>query len=223
MMSKPKRFKSFKNSKTSTTSTTSKSSKSLAPAWLDDLPRWRSPNHNARPLYSVVDTVVIHNISLPPEGFESRWVRRFFTNQLPRYQSRHPYFASVAHLRVSAHFYISRSGRVVQCVPIHRRAWHAGQSCMPTPQGPRHNLNHTSVGIELAGSDHQPFTDAQYSALQRILLRLNEILPIGYITGHSDIAPTRKTDPGPYFDWEKLQSQLPLSVTTTWVFKTAAF
>jgi N-acetyl-anhydromuramoyl-L-alanine amidase len=177
--------------------------------WLKGLPRWVSPNHNARPASSVIDTVVLHNISLPPDSFDSRWVRRLFINQLSAYKAYHPYFASIAHLRVSAHFYISRRGRIVQCVPLHRRAWHAGQSQLMTPKGLRDNLNHTSVGIELAGSDHTPFTDAQYIALQRLLLRLNRVLPLAYITGHSDIAPLRKTDPGPYFDWARLKSQLP--------------
>jgi AmpD protein len=195
--------------------------------WLHNLPRWQTPNHNARPCDAVVDTVVLHNISLPPEGFSPRWVRRLFNNDLAtprrvqaqRYAITHPYFATVVGLQVSAHFYISRRGRVLQCVPLHRRAWHAGKSQMPTPQGLRDNLNHTSVGIELAGSDTQAFTGAQYAALRRLLLRLNTVLPLRYITGHSDIAPLRKTDPGPMFDWAYLQASLPSSVVQQWVFR----
>jgi AmpD protein len=185
----------------------------LNPTWLDGLPRWVSPNHNARPIGSIIDTVVIHNISLPPESFEPRWVRRLFMNQLPRYHLHHPYFFEIAYLRVSAHFYISRRGRIVQCVGLHRRAWHAGQSHLMTPQGIRHNLNHTSIGIELAGSDFISFTEAQYAALYRLLLRLNKLLPLRYITGHNTIAPLRKTDPGPYFDWVRVQKMLPINLT----------
>jgi N-acetyl-anhydromuramoyl-L-alanine amidase len=192
---------------------------SIAPAWLLGLPRWCSPNHNARPVGSVIDTVVIHNISLPPDAFETRWVRRFFMNQLPAYQTYHHYFDSMAHLQVSAHFYISRRGRVVQCVPVHRRAWHAGASSMNTAEGLRENLNHTSVGIELAGADTIPFTRAQYVALQRLLLRLNTVLPLRYITGHSDIAPHRKTDPGEAFDWARLQASVPRRIKDAWVFR----
>ncbi len=192
---------------------------SQTPAWLKGLPRWKSPNHNARPWGSVIDTVVIHNISLPPNQFDPRWVRRFFTNQLPRYQHSHPYFLEIAHLQVSAHFYISRTGRVVQCVPLHRRAWHAGQSSMVTAQGVRDNLNHTSVGVELAGADDTPFTAAQYAALRRVLLRLNAVLPLRYVTGHSDIAPKRKTDPGEAFDWQRMIHSLPPSAQQNWVFR----
>lgn len=182
----------------------------INPTWLQGMPRWLSPNHNARPLNSIVDTVVMHNISLPPESFNSVWVRRLFTNQLANYQAYHPYFMGIAQLRVSAHFYISRRGRVIQCVSLHRRAWHAGQSYLLTPQGMRHNLNDTSVGIELAGSDTVPFTDIQYTALYRLLRRLNQLLPLQYIVGHSDIAPLRKTDPGPYFDWSKVKAHIPI-------------
>ncbi len=178
---------------------------------------WHSPNHNARPPGTVVDTVVIHNIQLPPGELSPRWVRAFFTNHLPA--QRHPYFEHIAALRVSAHFYISRSGRVVQCVPLHRRAWHAGASSMMTEQGPRENLNHSSVGIELAGSDTTPYTAAQYQALRRLLLTLNAALALRYVVGHCDIAPGRKTDPGPLFDWEGLQSSLPPSVRAALRFR----
>lgn len=178
---------------------------------------WHSPNHNARPAGSVVDTVVIHNIQLPPGDFSPRWVRALFTNQLPA--DKHPYFASIAKLRVSAHVYISRRGRVVHCVPLHRRAWHAGQSSMPTPQGERNNLNHTSIGIELAGADDVPYTQAQYQALRRVLLQLTTVFPLRYVVGHCDIAPQRKTDPGESFDWARLQASLPPNVAAGLQFR----
>lgn len=188
--------------------------------WLAGLPRWQSPNHNARPAGVLVDTVVIHNISLPPNDPDPRWVRAFFTNHLPADQ--HPYFEHIAKVRVSAHFYISRRGRVVQCVALHRRAWHAGVSQMPTPQGLRDNLNHSSVGIEMAGSDTVPYTTAQYQALSRLLRRLNTLLPLRYVVGHCDIAPGRKTDPGDLFDWQRLQADLPRSMAGSLRFRTGA-
>jgi N-acetyl-anhydromuramoyl-L-alanine amidase len=179
--------------------------------------RWYSPNHNARPLATAVDTVVIHNIQLPPGDGSGRWVRAFFTNQLPAH--KHPYFEPIAKVRVSAHFYISRRGRVVQCVPLHRRAWHAGASSLMTEQGMRDNLNHCSVGIELAGSDDTPYTVSQYQSLTRLLVKLNMTLPLRYIVGHCDIAPGRKTDPGDSFDWSRLQASLPPSVAASLRFR----
>jgi AmpD protein len=186
-------------------------------SWLKGLPRWVSPNHNARPWAAVIDTIVIHNIQLPPDDFSPRWVRAFFTNQLPAH--KHPYFEHIAKVRVSAHFYISRRGRVVQCVPVHRRAWHAGTSRFITAQGVRENLNHTSIGVELSGSDNAPYTDAQYQALSRLLRRLNGAFPLSYVVGHCDIAPGRKTDPGDSFDWLRLQSELPPSVAAKIQFR----
>jgi N-acetyl-anhydromuramoyl-L-alanine amidase len=168
----------------------------------------------------VIDTVVIHNIQLPPGDFSPRWVRAFFTNHLPA--QKHPYFEHIAAVKVSAHFYISRRGRVVQCVPLHRRAWHAGASSLLTELGVRDNINHTSVGIELAGADDVPYTAAQYQALRRLLLKLNAALPLRYVVGHCDIAPGRKTDPGESFDWQRLQHSLPPSVQTQLRFRGAA-
>jgi AmpD protein len=165
----------------------------------------------------LVDTVVIHNITLPPNDFSPRWVRAFFTNHLPA--QRHPYFEHIAKVRVSAHFYISRRGRVVQCVPLHRRAWHAGASTLNTVDGVRENLNHSSVGIELSGSDDVPYTTAQYAALSRLILRLNASLALRYVVGHCDIAPGRKTDPGDAFDWSRLHHGLPPSVANTLQFR----
>ncbi len=179
---------------------------------------WHSPNHNARPPQTIVDTVVVHNIALPPGDCSPRWIRAFFLNRLPADQ--HPYFVPIAKVRVSAHFYISRRGRVVSCVPVHRRAWHAGVSQMMTPQGVRENINHSSVGIELAGSDELAYTSAQYQALRRVLLGLARQYPIQYVVGHCDIAPNRKTDPGPLFDWAACQRSLPPSVAQRIRFRT---
>ena len=179
--------------------------------------QWHSPNHNARPLGAVVDTVVVHNIQLPPDDYSPRWVRAFFTNQLPAH--RHPYFEHIAKVRVSAHFYIARNGRVVQCVPLHRRAWHAGLSSLQTSEGLRDNINNTSIGIELAGADDVPYTQAQYAALRRVLLRLKHSLPIRYVVGHCDIAPQRKTDPGAAFDWQRLVASIPASICQGWRFR----
>ena len=176
----------------------------LAP-WLD-LPRCVSPNHNARPPNAVIDTVVVHNISLPPGDFRPRWVRALFQNRLP--WAHHPYFQTILGIKVSAHFYIQRNGRTVQCVPLHRRAWHAGASSWAG----RTNLNDTSVGIELAGDDETPFTTAQYAALARLIGVLLTQLPMTTVVGHSDIAPNRKTDPGPFFYWARLKTMLPSSL-----------
>jgi AmpD protein len=162
-----------------------------------------SPNHNARPAAAVVDTVVVHNISLPPGDFRPKWVRALFQNRLP--WGAHPYFKTIQGIRVSAHFYIQRNGRTVQCVPLHRRAWHAGVSRWAG----RTNLNDTSVGIELAGDDQTPFTQAQYAALARLIQKLAMALPLRHVVGHSDIAPGRKTDPGAFFDWLRLKQALP--------------
>lgn len=191
--------------------------KKSVPAWLFNAPRWNSPNHNARPAGSVVDTVVIHNIQLPPGDCSPRWVRAFFTNHLPAH--KHLYFEHIAKVRVSAHFYVSRRGRVVQIVPLHRRAWHAGASSLMTDAGLRDNLNHTSVGIELAGSDDTPYTTAQYQALRGLLLKLNAALPLRYVVGHCDIAPARKTDPGESFDWSRFERSLPPSMAAKLRFR----
>lgn len=177
----------------------------LTHTWLN-LPRCPSPNHNARPAGAVVRTVVVHNISLPPGDFRPRWVRALFQNRLPWHQ--HPYFKTIEGIKVSAHFYIQRNGRTVQCVPLHRRAWHAGVSHWAGQT----NLNDSSIGIELAGDDATAFTLAQYASLARLIRRLTTQLPIDTVLGHSDIAPLRKTDPGPCFEWQRLQSALPVSL-----------
>jgi AmpD protein len=159
-----------------------------------------SPNFNERPPKQIIDTLVIHNISLPPEEFDNDNVLAFFTNQLDHNQ--HPYFETIRGVQVSSHLYIRRNGEIVQFVPFSKRAWHAGESEFKG----RRNCNDFSIGIELAGSDTTPFTPQQYESLSQIiqLLRQNYPIPQSNVVGHSDVAPTRKTDPGALFDWHHL-------------------
>jgi len=166
--------------------------------------RWAlSPNQGARPVGGDVSLIVLHHISLPPENFSGDWIERFFTNRLD--SQAHPYFSSIADLRVSAHFVVRRDGSVLQFVGCDRRAWHAGQSSWLG----RANCNDYSVGIELEGSDSQPFTAAQYRALWGLVAKLRRRYPIVAIAGHCHVAPGRKTDPGPYFDWAALRARNP--------------
>lgn len=164
-----------------------------------------SPNQDARPPGATLDLVVVHGISLPPGEYGGPWVERLFTNALPA--DAHPYFATIAGLRVSAHVFVRRDGELVQFVPFHARAWHAGASVW------RHRVacNDYSVGIELEGEDEAPYADAQYGALAavvRALRRAYGTLAADAIAGHSDVAPGRKTDPGPAFDWPRLHRLL---------------
>lgn len=170
--------------------------------WVSGVRRIASPNHDQRPPGTSINLLVIHNISLPPEQFGGPEIADFFTNRLDI--AAHPYFAQLEGVRVSAHFLIRRDGGIIQFVPCQRRAWHAGASSW---QG-RTRCNDFSVGIELEGSDHQPFADAQYAALARLSRRLLRAYPILSIAGHSDIAPERKTDPGPHFDWGRYRTLL---------------
>lgn len=164
--------------------------------------RWvLSPNQGPRPADCAVSLVVLHNISLPPEQFSGPWIERFFLNRLD--PAAHPYFATIAGLQVSAHFLIRRDGRVIQFVGCDRRAWHAGQSAW---RG-RDNCNDYSVGIELEGSDSQPFASEQYAALWRVLDALRARYPLTAIAGHCHVAPGRKSDPGPCFDWAALRAR----------------
>ena len=166
--------------------------------------RWVfSPNQGSRPAGCVVSLVVLHNISLPPEDFSGPWIERFFLNRLD--PEAHPYFATIAGLQVSAHFLIRRDGRVIQFVGCDRRAWHAGQSAWLG----RDNCNDYSVGIELEGSDSQPFAAQQYAALWRVLDALRARYPLTAIAGHCHVAPGRKSDPGPCFDWAALRARYP--------------
>jgi N-acetyl-anhydromuramoyl-L-alanine amidase len=153
-----------------------------------------SPNCDDRPS-GAIELLVIHNISLPPDVFGGDGVQRLFTNTLQ--PGAHPYYATLAGLKVSAHFFVRRDGQIVQFVPCLKRAWHAGESCW---QGTT-RCNDFSIGIELEGSDAVPFTEVQYAALTRVTLSLRAAYPIRGIAGHSDISPQRKTDPGPCFDW----------------------
>jgi AmpD protein len=146
---------------------------------------------------AAIELLVIHNISLPPNEFGGDGVQRLFTNTLDA--SAHPYYQTIAGLKVSAHFFIRRDGQVIQFVPCLKRAWHAGESSW---QG-QSRCNDFSLGIELEGSDSVPFTDAQYAALDHLTKVLRAVYPLRGIAGHSDIAPQRKTDPGPCFDWAR--------------------
>jgi AmpD protein len=164
-----------------------------------------SPNWDQRPDPSDISLVVIHSISLPPGQFGGPWIEHFFMNALD--PSEHPYFETIKNLKVSAHCVIFRDGAVTQFVPFDRRAWHAGESRFDG----RGRCNDFSIGIELEGSDDQPFAEPQYTQLARVvralLLAYPKITP-ARIAGHSDIAPGRKTDPGPHFDWEGFMLRL---------------
>ncbi len=157
-----------------------------------------SPNHDARPPGVEADLIVVHGISLPPGEFGGPWIDRLFTNTLP--VDAHPYFAEVAALTVSSHAVIKRTGAVTQYVKFTARAWHAGKSAY---QG-RTACNDFSVGIELEGTDTDPYEPVQYQALAELIAALCAAYPrlsADRIAGHSEIAPGRKTDPGPAFDW----------------------
>ncbi len=172
--------------------------------WFSDIQHCPSPNFNARP-QGEVSLVVVHNISLPPGQFGTGKVQTFFQNGLDPHE--HPYFAGIAELRVSAHFLIERDGGIIQFVSCHDRAWHAGQS----RYGARENCNDFSIGIELEGTDELPYSDAQYAALTQLIRALQLAYPAlsnQRICGHVDIAPGRKTDPGPAFDWPRLLAAL---------------
>ena len=169
--------------------------------WLSGVQRVASPNYDARPPYTPIDLLVIHNISLPPNEYGGDAIKQFFTNKLDH--SEHAYFAQLKGVRVSSHFLIRRDGQIVQFVPCNKRAWHAGVSIW---RG-RSRCNDFSIGIELEGSDFEPFTERQYDALVRLVRRLRRTYPIGDIVGHSDIAPDRKTDPGPFFNWDRFSAR----------------
>jgi N-acetyl-anhydromuramoyl-L-alanine amidase len=160
-----------------------------------------SPHHDARPDGMAPDLVVIHNISLPPAQFGGPWIEKLFNGHLP--PDFHPYFATIHSARVSAHVLVRRDGEMVQFVPFHRRAWHAGASQY---EG-RSACNDFSIGIEIEGTDEIFFEDAQYDATRQVMQALIEAYPtlsMTRVVGHSQIAPGRKTDPGPAFDWARL-------------------
>jgi len=164
-----------------------------------------SPNCDGRPEGAAIELLVIHSISLPPGVFGGAEVTDLFLNRLD--PAAHPYFAGIAGLRVSAHFFIRRDGALLQFVPCALRAWHAGQSSW---RG-RDRCNDYSVGIELEGSDDLPFSDVQYDRLIALARCLQARYPIAASVGHCDIAPGRKTDPGPHFDWARYRDALRLN------------
>lgn len=168
--------------------------------WLPGARRVPSPNCDERPAGEVIHLVVIHAISLPPDEFGGQGIIQFFTNCLD--PAAHAYYPSIQDLRVSAHFLIRRDGELIQFVPCSKRAWHAGVS---TWRG-RDRCNDFSIGIELEGCDRLPFADAQYRVLAELLERLRSRYAIAAVVGHCDIAPGRKTDPGPCFDWGRVRA-----------------
>ncbi|MDR0735591.1 MAG: 1,6-anhydro-N-acetylmuramyl-L-alanine amidase AmpD [Zoogloeaceae bacterium] len=170
--------------------------------WLSSAQRIASPNFDARPAGEAVSLIVLHSISLPPEAFGGPYVAALFTNTLDC--SAHPYFAQLIDTRVSTHFFIRRDGGLIQFVSTADRAWHAGKSRW---QG-RENCNDFSIGIELEGSERQAFAAAQYAALWPLLAALRAHYPVRAIVGHEHVAPGRKTDPGPHFDWIALAKRL---------------
>ena len=164
-----------------------------------------SPNSDRRPDPADISLLVVHAISLPPGRFGGPWIDRLFSNTLP--PDAHPYVRTIRELRVSSHLCLFRDGDVTQYVPFDRRAWHAGESRF---EG-RRRCNDFSIGIELEGSDDKPFEPRQYRRLAQVaraLMRSYPKITAARIVGHSDIAPGRKTDPGPHFDWQRLHAEI---------------
>ena len=174
-------------------------------AWLTDARRVLSPNCDDRPEGCEISLIVVHGISLPPGEYGGGWIDDFFTNRLDA--DAHPYFAEIQGLRVSSHVLIRRDGKLVQYVPFTGRAWHAGKSCYQA----RDACNDFAIGIELEGQDDEPYEEIQYRRLAELIQLLCDRFPaIGEtdIVGHSDVAPGRKTDPGPAFDWSRVRRLL---------------
>ena len=161
-----------------------------------------SPHCDERPAGEKISLIVIHNISLPPGEFGGPWIDNLFMGRLdPR---AHPYFAGIASMKVSAHYLIRRDGSVIGYVPPEKRAWHAGVSSWKG----REKCNDFSIGIELEGADDVPFAEPQYESLARLTRELKARFGALDVAGHSDIAPGRKTDPGPWFDWERYRAAI---------------
>ena len=177
--------------------------------WLTGARRVDSPNFDARPDGETVSLIVVHAISLPPREFGGDAIERLFTNTLD--PDAHPYFATISALRVSAHFLIRRDGELLQFVSCARRAWHAGVSAW----NGRPRCNDFSLGIELEGCDDLPFEELQYRRLAELIAVLRAHYPLSALAGHSDIAPGRKTDPGPFFDWRRVGVGEGTNVRTT--------
>ncbi len=176
--------------------------------WLQGVRHAASSHFNERPDEGRITLVVLHGISLPPGEFGGAFVEDFFTGRLD--YSAHPYFKTIRELHVAPHLFLDRGGECVQLVSFQKRAWHAGRSCWAG----REECNDYSIGIELEGTDMLPYTEFQYWALDRVLPALIEAYPgIGEqgVVGHADVAPGRKTDPGPAFDWARLHGALAAS------------
>jgi AmpD protein len=173
-----------------------------ADGWASGVERQPSPNFDPRAPDTVVDLLVIHNISLPPSQFGGSYIADLFGNRLDC--DAHPYFDQLRALRVSAHFLIRRDGHVMQFVSANDRAWHAGASSFCG----RERCNDFSIGIELEGTDFDPFEEAQYDALADLTAALQARYPLTDVAGHEHIAPGRKTDPGPHFDWIRFRKSL---------------
>jgi len=170
--------------------------------WLDEVEIIVSPNFESRPADCDIKLVVVHGISLPPGQFGGGYIQQLFTNCLD--SAEHEYFAEIEGMQVSAHCLIERDGNLIQFVSFQDRAWHAGQSCWQEED----NCNDFSIGIELEGTDEEPYEEKQYRQLARLVIALRKQYPAiseHSLCGHSDIAPGRKTDPGPCFDWSKLK------------------
>ncbi len=164
-----------------------------------------SPNCDERPDCDDISLILIHGISLPPGEYGGHWIDDLFTNRLD--VAAHPYFRELEGLCVSCHLLIRRDGEIVQYVPFNKRAWHAGESCYDGCTA----CNDFSIGIELEGQDEEPYTPVQYERLAAVIQALVQAFPgLSYerIAGHADVAPGRKTDPGPAFDWQRLKAQL---------------
>lgn len=169
--------------------------------WLADVTGVPSPNCDQRPAGEMPSLIVVHGISLPPGEYGGPWIDRLFTNTLPA--DAHEYFAGIADLRVSAHALVRRDGEIRQYVPFTARAWHAGESSYCG----RACCNDFSIGIELEGTDDEPYAGPQYEQLGALVVALRRTyasLRDAEIVGHEHIAPGRKTDPGPAFDWDRL-------------------
>jgi AmpD protein len=170
--------------------------------WCLDAEKCESSNFGPRPQLAHIDLIVVHSISLPPGQYGAGGVQQLFTNQLP--WDAHPYYQTIRGLKVSAHFFIERTGKVWQFVSCNDRAWHAGTSSY---RG-RSDCNDDSVGIELEGLEGESFEAAQYESLASLCKALGQQYPIAHIAGHEHIAPDRKKDPGPGFDWTRLQKNV---------------
>ena len=170
--------------------------------WVSGARRVLSPNRDSRPAGTEISLLLVHSISLPRGSYGGDAIERLFTNRLDI--AAHPSFAELAGLRVSAHFLIRRDGGLIQFVPLAERAWHAGASRWRGREG----CNDFSVGVELEGIDDGEFAGAQYAALAALLKKLQALLPLRDIAGHSDVAPGRKSDPGSRFDWPRLLAAL---------------